>query len=98
VLVGHDGNTAHIGGALDLHWQGGDFAPDDPSPAGALIFELWRDRKGAGHVIVRFRSQTLDEMRTLTPLAAAAAKALPLPRCAGALTCDAKVFEAALPN
>jgi len=98
VLVGHDGNIAHIGGALDLHWQGGDFAPDDPSPAGALIFELWRDPAGAGHIIVRFRSQTLDEMRNLTPLTAAASKALPLPPCAGALTCDAGTFEAALPN
>ena len=98
LLVGHDGNIAHIGGALGLHWQGGDFAQDDPPPAGALIFELWRDKKGAGHIIIRFRSQTLDEMRNLTPLAADAAKPLPLPQCAGALTCDAKTFEAALPN
>jgi len=98
LLVGHDGNIAHIGGVLDLHWQGGDFAQDDPPPAGALIFELWRDRKGDGHVIVRFRSQTLDEMRNLTPLAADASKALPLPQCGGALSCDAKTFEAALPE
>jgi 4-phytase/acid phosphatase len=98
LLVGHDGNIAHIGGALDLHWQGGDFAQDDPPPAGALIFELWRDKTGGGHVMVRFRSQTLDEMRNLTPLAPDASKALPLPQCNGALSCDAKVFEAALPN
>lgn len=98
VLVGHDGNIAYIGGALDLHWQGGDFAQDDPPPAGALIFELWRDQKGAQHVIVRFRSQTLDEMRNLTPLSADASKALTLPQCAGARVCDAKTFEAALPK
>ncbi len=98
LLVGHDGNIAHIGGALGLHWQGGDFAQDDPPPAGALIFELWRDKKGSRHVIVRFRSQTLDEMRNLTPLAADASKPLPLPQCGGALSCDAKTFEAALPN
>jgi 4-phytase/acid phosphatase len=98
VLVGHDGNIAHIGGALDLHWQGGDFAQDDPPPAGALIFELWRDGKRGRHVIVRFRSQTLDEMRNLTPLAKTASKALALPQCAGAKTCDAKTFEATLPN
>lgn len=97
VLVGHDGNIAYIGGALDLHWQGGDFPQDDPPPAGALIFELWHGRKGDRHVIVRFRSQTLDEMRNLTPLTEDASKALPLPQCAGAKTCDAKTFEAALP-
>ncbi len=98
LIVGHDGNIAHIGGVLDLHWQGGDFAQDDPPPAGALIFELWRDAKGNGHVIVRFRSQTLDEMRNLTPLSADASKALPLPQCNGALSCDARTFETALPN
>ncbi len=98
VLVGHDGNIAHIGGALDLHWQGGDFAQDDPPPAGALIFELWRDGKGGKHVVVRFRSQTLDEMRNLTPLTKDASKALALPQCGGATSCDAKVFEAVLPN
>ena len=98
LLVGHDGNIAHIGGVLDLHWQGGDFAQDDPPPAGALIFELWRDKTGGGHVIVRFRSQTLDEMRNLTPLSADASKALSLPQCGGATSCDAKTFETALPN
>ena len=98
LIVGHDGNIAHIGGLLNLHWQGGDFAQDDPPPAGALIFELWRDGKGTGHVIVRFRSQTLDEMRNLTPLAADASKALSLPQCGGATSCDAKTFEATLPN
>ena len=97
VLVGHDGNIAYIGGALGLHWQGGDFPQDDPPPAGALIFELWRDKAGNKHVIVRFRSQTLDEMRTLAPLTKTAAKALPLPQCANAQTCDAQTFEAALP-
>ena len=98
LMVGHDGNIAHIGGVLGLHWQGGDFAADDPPPAGALIFELWRDGQGTGHVIVRFRSQTLDEMRNLTPLAADASRALALPQCGGATTCDARTFEAALPN
>jgi len=96
VLVGHDGNIAYIGGALGLHWRGGDFAPDDPPPGGALIFELWRDTTGGGHVIVRFRSQTLDEMRDLTPLSADASKALALPQCGGAPSCDAGAFEAAL--
>jgi len=92
VLVGHDGNIAYIGGALDLHWQGGDFAQDDPPPAGALIFELWRGEQGDRHVIVRFRSQTLDEMRYLTPLKAGASKALSLPQCGGVTVCDADTF------
>ncbi len=96
VLVGHDGNLANIGGALNLHWQGGDFAQDDPPPGGALIFELWHDKAGHRRIVVRFRSQTLDEMRNLTPLGADASKALALPQCGGRTDCDAKAFEQAL--
>ncbi len=72
LLLGHDGNIAYIGGALGLHWQGGDFPTDVVAPGAALIFELWQDRAGHQRVVVRYRSQGLDEIRNLTPLTAGA--------------------------
>lgn len=96
VLVGHDSNLAYLGGALDLHWQAGDLSADDPAPGGALIFELWRNRKGAEIVRVRYRAQGLDQMRNLTPLTPKASQALTIPGCGGQ-DCTATQFKALLP-
>ena len=96
VLVGHDSNLAYLGGALGLHWTGGDFAPDDIPPGGALVFEKWRSTAGREVVIVRFRSQTLDEIRNLTPLGEGASAALPQPGCGGRTACTAGRFSAVL--
>ncbi len=96
LMVGHDSNLANLGGALDLHWKVADLATDDPTPGGALIFELWRDRKGAEIVRVRYRSQNLDEMRNLTPLTPKASQALTVPACGGQV-CNARQFKALLP-
>ena len=65
LFVGHDTNLALIGGALGLHWHAAQFAPDDPPPGGALIFERWHNAAGKYRLSVLFRSQTLDEMRDL---------------------------------
>ena len=65
-FVGHDTNLALVGGALGLHWQASQFARDDPPPGGALIFERWHNAAGRYRLEVRFRSQSLDEMRNLT--------------------------------
>lgn len=96
VLVGHDSNLAYIGGALGLHWVGGDFPQDDPPPGGAIIFELWKNKAGAQKVVVRFRSQTLDEIRHLTPLKAGAVATLKPAVCEGKPVCDGSRFEKAL--
>ena len=95
VLVGHDSNLAYIGGALGLHWQGGDFAPDDPPPGGALIFELWRngDRE---KVVIRFRAQTMDEMRSLSPVSTSAITTLKSAVCGQKTACAGNVFSSVL--
>ncbi len=92
VLVGHDSNLAYVGGALGLHWIGGDFPQDDPPPGGAIIFELWRNKAGAEKVVVRFRSQTIDEIRNLTPLKAGALTTLKPTVCGGKPVCDGPQF------
>lgn len=96
VLVGHDSNLAYIGGALGLHWQGGDFPQDDPPPGGAIIFELWKNKAGAEKAVVRFRSQTLDELRDLTPLTPKAMTTLKSAACAQKPVCEGKAFKAIL--
>lgn len=93
VLVGHDTNIANIGGALDLHWQATGFAADDPAPGGALIFEKWRDSKGAETVRVRYRAQSLDEIRNLSDMATGDTAALIIPACGGDV-CDSAKFKA----
>jgi 4-phytase/acid phosphatase len=65
VIVGHDTNVANLAGLLDLHWHVPGFAADDPTPGGALIFELLRDSARHQFVRVIYRSQTLEQMRHL---------------------------------
>ncbi len=96
VLVGHDSNLAYIGGALGLHWTGGDFPQDDPPPGGAIVFERWTKAGAGDRIVVRFRSQTLDEMRDLKPLGEGALTALRPVVCGDRPVCDAEAFKATL--
>lgn len=65
LLVGHDTNIAHVGGALDLHWKAADYPANDPPPGGALGFELLRDAKGRQFVRAFFTAQSMDQLRNL---------------------------------
>lgn len=67
LFVGHDSNLSWLGGALGAHWHVPQFAPDDPPPGGALLFERWSNGTGRYRLRVLFRSQTLDQMRNLAP-------------------------------
>lgn len=67
-LIGHDGQVASLGGLLGLHWQVPGYAADDPPPGGALVFERLRDAHGERFVRVRFRAQSLQQARELSPL------------------------------
>jgi 4-phytase/acid phosphatase len=96
LFVGHDTNLALIGGALGLHWQGAQFAADDPPPGGALMFERWHDRAGRYRLVLRFRSQSLDEMRDLTAPGPGAMQSLVFAGCADGPGCDAAGLRAAL--
>ena len=68
-LVGHDTNIANVAGMLGLHWVTPGFAPDDPTPGGALAFELLRNpANGTSFVRLAYYAQTLDQMRARTRL------------------------------
>lgn len=69
LLVGHDTNVANVAGLLDLSWTIPGMQPDDPSPGGAIAFELQRDlHTGQRYVGVLFLAQTLQQMREATML------------------------------
>ena len=69
LLVGHDTNLANIGGMLGLHWSLPSFLPNESPPAGAMHFDLLRDRQTKEYgVRIRYVSQTLDQMRRAMPL------------------------------
>ncbi len=94
VLVGHDTEIANLAGLLDVHWSVPGFADDEPSPGGALVFDLVEDGLGNRFVRASYRAQTLDQIRelrtgepTLVPLHPAG--------CAADL-CPLDTFDAAL--
>ncbi|WP_431234071.1 hypothetical protein ACQ856_05365 [Mycolicibacterium psychrotolerans] len=66
VVVGHDTEIANIAGLLDVHWSAAGFADDEPVPGGALVFQLLEAPNGDEVVRASYRSQTLEQIRTLT--------------------------------
>ncbi|WP_380787706.1 histidine-type phosphatase [Sphingomonas sp. R86521] len=84
MISGHDTNVASLGGLLDLHWQVPGLAADDPSPGGAILFERLVDDQGRRYVRAVYRSQTLDQIRALTPLGTSAQpyrRVMPIATC-----------------
>lgn len=84
MLSGHDTNVASLGGLLDVHWRVPGLAADDPSPGGAIVFERLSDRSGRHYVRALYRSQTVEQIRALTPLTGAQmpyVTVLPIPGC-----------------
>jgi 4-phytase/acid phosphatase len=69
LFVGHDTNLANIGGMLGMHWALPSYLPDQTPPAGALHFELLRDRASGSYAVrVRYIAQTLEQMRQVMQL------------------------------
>jgi len=66
-LVGHDTNIATVAGLLGLSWII-DGRRNDTPPGGALVFEIWSSPANSYAVRIFYVSQTLSEMRNLTPL------------------------------
>ena len=97
ILVGHDTNLSSIGGALGLDWLV-DGRRDDTPPGGALVLELWQ-ANGGGEYSVRafYTAQTLDQMRSATPLSLGNPPdraALFVPGCSQAdASCGWKAFQ-----
>jgi 4-phytase/acid phosphatase len=69
VLVGHDTNQINFGGLLGLDWWLPGTQRNPVLPGGALVLELWQ-RRADGKFVVRLHyvSQTLEQIRALTPL------------------------------
>jgi 4-phytase/acid phosphatase len=69
LLVGHDTNIASVSRLLNIGWQIPGFQPNEPSPGGALAFELLSEvRSGRRYVRLAYYAQTLDQMRQSTVL------------------------------
>ena len=67
-LIGHDTNISNISGLLNLTWIA-DGRRDDTAPGSTLIFELWRDKKTRAYSVRTYLTvQTLEQMRSATPL------------------------------
>ncbi len=73
ILSGHDTNLSNLSRMLGLSWHLPGYQPDDTPPGGALIFSLWR-QPDTGQCFVRaqYLAQTLQQMRSATPLTTAA--------------------------
>jgi 4-phytase/acid phosphatase len=69
IISGHDANLSNLSGMLGLSWRLPGYQPDDTPPGGALVFSLWK-QPGMGGYFVRaqYLAQTLEQMRTATPL------------------------------
>jgi 4-phytase/acid phosphatase len=73
ILSGHDTNLSNLSGMLGLSWHLPGYQPDDTPPGGALIFSLWQQPEtGQYFVRTQYVAQTLQQMRSATPLTMAA--------------------------
>jgi len=69
MILGHDSNISNFGGMLGISWLLDGYQPNSRPPGGALVFEVWKDSaNGKNSVRTYFLSQTMDQMRNLTPL------------------------------
>lgn len=98
MISGHDTNIANLGGLFDVHWHVPGFAADDPAPGGALILERLRDKAGKRYVRLRYRAQTLLQIRAAAPLEHNGPynKILPIPGCNARGTAGLCTLEEAL--
>jgi 4-phytase / acid phosphatase len=103
ILCGHDTNLSNISGALGLSWHLQGYQPDDTPPGGALILSLWREPdSGQYFVRAQFMAQTLEQMRSATPLTVSSPPArqdVSIPGCGNvdqSRGCSWQVFKRAL--
>jgi hypothetical protein len=98
LFVAHDENLSAIAEFLGgLQWKAEGFAPNDPAPTGALVFEL-RNVNQSGDLIVRlyYVIASLDQMRngtTLTLETPPQRIPLAIPSCGGRLDCPYGEFK-----
>lgn len=85
LIVGHDNNVNGMAAVLGVSFKVDGYARDDATIGGALVFELLRDPGSVQrYVRVLYQSQTLEQLRHLTPLTMAnppAYDVLPVSAC-----------------
>ncbi len=63
-LSAHDSNLSYIGGLLNVHWTA-DGRTDDTPPDSQIVFELWQNSQSKQYTVrLRFRAQTIDQLRS----------------------------------
>jgi 4-phytase/acid phosphatase len=73
ILSGHDTNLSNLSGMLDLSWRLPGYQPNDTPPGGALVFSLWQHPGTAKYFVrTQYLAQTLEQMRSASPLTLAA--------------------------
>jgi 4-phytase/acid phosphatase len=100
-ISGHDSDLAGISGLLGLHWTA-DGRGDDTPPDSQIIFELWRSSGANQYTVrIRYRAQTLNQLREASPLTLAHPPdevLLSLTGCMSAKACPWNVFHEAAKN
>ncbi len=99
-VLGHDSDMSYFGGILGISWLLPDYQPNSRPPGAALVFELWKDvSTGKETVQAYIISQSLDQMRNVTPLSLQAPPErapIFIPGCsvsAADYPCDWETFE-----
>ncbi|MEO8345271.1 MAG: histidine-type phosphatase [Betaproteobacteria bacterium] len=66
--VGHDTNIANLAGILDVTWTQPGYQRNQTPPGGALLFEVRAGSDKKQRVYTSYVSQSLEQMRKMTPL------------------------------
>ncbi|MGA2077809.1 MAG: histidine-type phosphatase [Terriglobia bacterium] len=107
IVSGHDTNLSNLSGMLGLSWRLPGYQPDDTPPGGALVFSIWQEPGDAKYFVrAQYLAQTLEQMRSATPLSLSAPPAeenVSIPGCESAIATSgcswdifAKVIERAI--
>lgn len=100
-ISGHDGDLVGMSGLLGLHWTA-DGSTDDTPPDSQIAFELWQHPGSVRYTIrIRYRAQTLDQLRNASTLTSAnpPAEVLLTPTgCTSTENCPFHVFRKAAIN
>ncbi len=100
IFAGHDTNIANVAAMLGVCWKLPDLPENDTPPAGALVFELYRNSQtGKYSLHIRYVYQMLGQLRTKADLTLQHPPRwieVAVPRCKG--NCDLKTFNQMVAN
>lgn len=69
MFFGHDTNISQLRTMMGFNWQLAGYPHNDIPPAGALVFERYRDQQHDQEMVrVSFQARSLDQWRSLSPL------------------------------